>query len=143
MIGRKLMKVLVVEDGRTTRMMLRSAVESLGHECLTAADGSEAWELFRDDADVIAACKRVKDAGYMMALDDFAFGPEYAPLLPYADIIKVDFLATTPEQRAKVSKRYANKGRTELLASLEAVVLTAGGTPATVSSKLERALRAG
>jgi diguanylate cyclase (GGDEF)-like protein len=48
------MKVLVVEDGRTTRMMLRSAVEGLGHECLTAADGSEAWELFRDQgADVI------------------------------------------------------------------------------------------
>ena len=48
------MKVLVVEDGRTTRMMLRSAVEGLGHECLTAADGSEAWELFREEgADVI------------------------------------------------------------------------------------------
>jgi diguanylate cyclase (GGDEF)-like protein len=48
------MKVLVVEDGRTTRMMLRSAVEGLGHECLTASDGSEAWELFRDQgADVI------------------------------------------------------------------------------------------
>src|SRR4029453_11802085 len=48
------MKVLVVEDGRTTRMMLRSAVEGLGHECLTAADGSEAWELFRaQGADVI------------------------------------------------------------------------------------------
>ncbi|HEY3060226.1 MAG TPA: diguanylate cyclase [Chloroflexota bacterium] len=48
------MKVLVVEDGRTTRMMLRSAVEGLGHECLTAADGSEAWELFRGQgADVI------------------------------------------------------------------------------------------
>src|SRR5258708_18485661 len=41
------MKVLVVEDGRTTRMMLKSAVERLGHECLTAADGSEAWEIFR------------------------------------------------------------------------------------------------
>jgi diguanylate cyclase (GGDEF)-like protein len=48
------MKVLVVEDGRTSRMMLRSAVEGLGHECLTASDGSEAWELFREQgADVI------------------------------------------------------------------------------------------
>jgi diguanylate cyclase (GGDEF)-like protein len=48
------MRVLVVEDGRTTRMMLRAAVESLGHECFTAADGSEAWELFRaQGADVI------------------------------------------------------------------------------------------
>src|ERR671922_1960796 len=48
------MRVLVVEDVRTTRMMLRAAVETLGHECLTAADGSEAWELFRQEgADVI------------------------------------------------------------------------------------------
>src|SRR5437868_3758419 len=48
------MKVLVVEDGRTTRMMLKSAVERLGHECFTAADGTEAWELFRGEgADVI------------------------------------------------------------------------------------------
>ncbi|HWD62247.1 MAG TPA: CYTH domain-containing protein [Humibacter sp.] len=34
------------------------------------------------------------------------------------------------------------RGRAELLAALETVVLAAGGTPATVSSKLERALRA-
>jgi diguanylate cyclase (GGDEF)-like protein len=48
------MKVMVVEDGRTTRMMLKSAVERLGHECLTASDGIEAWELFRSQgADVI------------------------------------------------------------------------------------------
>jgi diguanylate cyclase (GGDEF)-like protein len=48
------MKVMVVEDGRTTRMMLKSAVERLGHECLTAADGTEAWELFlAEGADVI------------------------------------------------------------------------------------------
>jgi diguanylate cyclase (GGDEF)-like protein len=48
------MKVMVVEDGRTTRMMLKSAVERLGHDCLTAADGTEAWELFRaEGADVI------------------------------------------------------------------------------------------
>jgi diguanylate cyclase (GGDEF)-like protein len=48
------MKVLVVEDGRTTRMMLKAAVERLGHQCLTAADGTEAWELFRaEGADVI------------------------------------------------------------------------------------------
>jgi diguanylate cyclase (GGDEF)-like protein len=48
------MKVMVVEDGRTTRLMLKTAVERLGHDCLTAADGTEAWELFRSQgADVI------------------------------------------------------------------------------------------
>jgi len=34
--------------------MLKSAVERLGHECLTAADGNEAWDLYRaEGADVI------------------------------------------------------------------------------------------
>src|SRR3979411_3195546 len=48
------MKVLVVEDGRTARMMLKSAVERLGHECVTAADGTEAWDRFlAEGADVI------------------------------------------------------------------------------------------
>ena len=48
------MKVMVVEDGRTTRMMLKSAVERLGHDCLTAADGTEAWDLYRSETpDVI------------------------------------------------------------------------------------------
>jgi len=67
------MKVLVVEDGRTTRMMLKAAVERLGHLCLTAADGTEAWDVFRaQGADVIISdwlmpgmegpelCKRVR-----------------------------------------------------------------------------------
>jgi two-component system, cell cycle response regulator len=54
MIKEAKMKVMVVEDGRTSRMMLKSAVERLGHDCLTAADGTEAWELFRaEGADVI------------------------------------------------------------------------------------------
>jgi diguanylate cyclase (GGDEF)-like protein len=68
------MKVMVVEDGRTTRLMLKTAVERLGHECLTAADGAEAWDLFcSQGADVIISdwlmpgiegpelCRRVRD----------------------------------------------------------------------------------
>src|SRR5437879_11684320 len=35
-------------------MMLKAAVERLGHDCLTAADGTEAWDRFRaEGADVI------------------------------------------------------------------------------------------
>jgi signal transduction histidine kinase len=39
-------KVLIVEDEATDRLMLRSAVQQLGHDCLVAASGAEAWELF-------------------------------------------------------------------------------------------------
>jgi CheY-like chemotaxis protein len=47
------MKVIVVEVARTSRMMLKSAVERLSHECLIAAEGTEAWDVFRSQgADV-------------------------------------------------------------------------------------------
>jgi DNA-binding response OmpR family regulator len=42
------MRVLIAEDSAMTRLMLRRAVESLGHECLVAEDGTAAWELFQE-----------------------------------------------------------------------------------------------
>ena len=40
------MKVLIVEDEATDRLMLRSAVQHLGHECLVACSGLQGWEMF-------------------------------------------------------------------------------------------------
>jgi EAL and modified HD-GYP domain-containing signal transduction protein len=76
----------------------------------------ELLETVLPDMEILSALKRVKDAGYVLALDDFAFGPEYRPFLPFADILKVDFLATTPEQRKRLSDEYSNRGKTLLLA---------------------------
>jgi EAL and modified HD-GYP domain-containing signal transduction protein len=42
------------------------------------------------DEEVIAACRRLKEAGYMIALDDFVPGDPREPLTRLADIIKVD-----------------------------------------------------
>jgi len=50
------LKVLAAEDDSVSRIILRRAVEKLGHECLTASDGLEAWEIYRsapDDFDVV------------------------------------------------------------------------------------------
>jgi signal transduction histidine kinase/DNA-binding response OmpR family regulator len=48
------MKVLIVEDSATDRMLLRSTVQHLGHECLVASSGVEGWELFgRHHPDVV------------------------------------------------------------------------------------------
>ena len=38
------MKVLVADDDLVSRLMVQSAVESLGHDCLSAADGEQAWQ---------------------------------------------------------------------------------------------------
>jgi serine phosphatase RsbU (regulator of sigma subunit) len=40
-------KVLVVDDSATSRMVLRAAVEDLGHECVVAEDGTEGWRAFQ------------------------------------------------------------------------------------------------
>jgi CheY-like chemotaxis protein len=46
------LKVLIAEDDAVSRRILRSMVESLGHECLAADDGLEAWETYQSTADI-------------------------------------------------------------------------------------------
>ena len=66
----------------------------------------EILESVEPDDLVMAACQRLKEAGYMIALDDFAVDDRGEPLTDIADIIKVDVQVTTPEQRAAMVKRY-------------------------------------
>ena len=39
------MKVLIAEDEAISRLLLHKAVQRLGHECLVAEDGQQAWEM--------------------------------------------------------------------------------------------------
>jgi len=39
------MRVLIADDDDTSRILLRALASRLGHECVVAEDGSEAWEL--------------------------------------------------------------------------------------------------
>ncbi len=40
------MKILVADDDMVSRLMLQAAVEGVGHECVVAEDGDQAWALF-------------------------------------------------------------------------------------------------
>lgn len=51
------------------------------------------------DEKIISACKKLKQDGYLLVLDDFVFTQEYMPLIELADIIKVDFRTTPREER--------------------------------------------
>ena len=46
------MKILVAEDDTVSRTILRRAVDKVGHECLAAADGEEAWGLYKENPDL-------------------------------------------------------------------------------------------
>ncbi len=67
------MKILVADDDLGSRLVAQSAVQALGHECITAANGDEAWQLttqLRPDVvvtdrdmpglDGITLCRRIR-----------------------------------------------------------------------------------
>lgn len=67
------MRILIVEDDAASLLVLQAEIEQLGHECLTADDGLQAWELLQTAAvdvvvsdwmmprlDGIELCRRVR-----------------------------------------------------------------------------------
>ncbi|MGD1022842.1 MAG: HDOD domain-containing protein [Candidatus Sulfotelmatobacter sp.] len=58
------------------------------------------------DTEVMNACQRLKEAGYLIALDDFVSDDPREPLAEMADILKVDLKLTTLEQRAALVKKH-------------------------------------
>ena len=69
----------------------------------------EILETIKPDQEVIDACKRLKQAGYTIALVDFVDSPDQAPLVALADIIKVDFRLTGREEQHAIVSRHAGK----------------------------------
>jgi two-component system cell cycle response regulator len=48
------MKILIAEDSASSRMVIERTLMSLGHECITAENGAQAWESFQaSDVEVI------------------------------------------------------------------------------------------
>jgi len=70
----------------------------------------EVMENIQPDDQVIAACRALKQQGYLIALDDFVFSENLKPLIDLADIIKVDFLATPALVRKHLVQSYARRG---------------------------------
>ena len=69
---------------------------------------AEILETVEPEDRVVAACKRLKSAGYLIALDDFAPNDPRMPLCEFADIIKVDIRATRLEERARMMQRFGS-----------------------------------
>jgi EAL and modified HD-GYP domain-containing signal transduction protein len=77
--------------------------EALSEEQVIALPPSmtvlEILETVEPSPRVINACRRLKTLGFRLALDDFVWKPELAPLLDLADYIKIDFLLSGTEER--------------------------------------------
>jgi len=59
----------------------------------------EVLEDVRPGKDVLLAVKRLKDAGYTIAVDDYFGQPQLKPFLELADIIKIDILELDSDPR--------------------------------------------
>lgn len=80
----------------------------------------EVLENVRVDDEVRAACKRLKDDGYLLALDDFDPRGPTGSLLDLADIVKIDFMAyTEPGSRQKLAELLGRRGITLLAEKVE------------------------
>lgn len=56
-----------------------------------------------DDA-AVRACRRARDKGYSLALEDYKPEPRLAPLLPFLDMLKVDFASLSESQHRLVAE---------------------------------------
>jgi len=107
----------VLSDGHS--IFVNCARESIlkGYVTLfpTTSTVVEVLENVEPDADVLSACRKLKTAGYRIALDDYVDHPRLAPLAELADIIKVDFRQSPSDIQAALVRKYAH-GNTRLLA---------------------------
>lgn len=62
----------------------------------------EILEDIEPDAELIEACRALRNQGYRLALDDFSPLPSRVPLIELADFIKIDFLASDTRTRSEI-----------------------------------------
>jgi EAL and modified HD-GYP domain-containing signal transduction protein len=103
-----LMGLDVLCDGRRafvncTRDTLIKGLVTLLPSTMTVV---EVLESVPADPDVLAACQSLKEAGYLIALDDYVAGDPREALAEMADIIKVEMQLTSEEERVALIKRF-------------------------------------
>ncbi|MGO8815666.1 MAG: EAL and HDOD domain-containing protein [Terriglobia bacterium] len=70
----------------------------------------EILETIEPDSEVVAACRRLKELGYVIALDDFVDAEKFQPFVELADIIKIDFKLSAPGERKGAVAKFSPLG---------------------------------
>src|SRR6204780_5074068 len=69
----------------------------------------EILETVPADAELVSACKELKQAGFRLALDDFSPYEKKGELVEIVDYVKVDFRASDPAERREIYKMFGKK----------------------------------
>ncbi|MCM2680661.1 EAL and HDOD domain-containing protein [Echinimonas agarilytica] len=64
----------------------------------------ELLEEIEPSSELVETCRQLKSKGYRIALDDFAYKPEWRQVLPYVDIIKVDIRISSAKEIFEIKK---------------------------------------
>ena len=102
----------------TRETLLNEYAFALPRNCLVV----EILEDIPPDEEVLAACARLKERGYILALDDFdqrAKSEDVGALLDMADIVKIDFAACDEAQRARYARELLPRGVSLLAEKVE------------------------
>jgi len=90
----------------TRKVLLEDLMDTLPRQLAVV----EVLEDVEPDDAIIAACQRLKNQGYILALDDFVYHENFEPLLDLADIIKVDFLLSDVAEQERLAKTMIPRG---------------------------------
>ncbi len=69
--------------------------------------------------EIVAACRKLKHLGYVIAIDDVIDPRYYDQIIDLVDIMKVDFLQISKHRREGIIKQYANRHITFLAEKVE------------------------
>ena len=79
----------------------------------------EVLEDVEPDAEVVEACRKLREAGYSIALDDITPANACSPLLAHADYAKLDWLALEAGDIRPLCARFRDRGITLLAEKVE------------------------
>ena len=99
----------------TREVLLQELVDLFPAEAVAV----ELLETVAVDEDVLRACRRLKAKGYLLVLDDYVDRAEMRPMLEMADIVKVDFMATTGAERKRLAAEFLPRGIAMLAEKVE------------------------
>lgn len=120
------MRVLLAEDDAVSLLILRRAVEKLGHECLAAENGEDAWQTYKENPDVgviisdwmmpgvdgLELCRRVREEereGYTYFIFLTALGDKEHLLMGFE--AGADDYLSKPLDREELQVRMISAGR--------------------------------
>jgi EAL and modified HD-GYP domain-containing signal transduction protein len=90
----------------TRNILLRDVIPRLPRDRVVI----EVLEDVPADQETLAACDRLQRAGYRIALNDYVPTPNTVRLLPFAELVKVDFMATDAALQAAIAADMRRRG---------------------------------